>query len=183
MNDNNTDDPLASAVYRLYTVVPRLLDLIDELTNWYIRINRRRLKGESGPDDTIHALNSLFETLLTLCRTLTPFTPFFTENIYQGLRPFFPDDHSNLDMGEDLRSVHFLPFPHTKQEYFDPVVERQVERMQAVIVLGRSLRDRHNLAIKVRRIVILYPCDAASLKTDVHLSIDGLVPPPADPAQ
>lgn len=57
-------------VYRLYTVVPRLLDLIDELTNWYIRFNRRRLKGESGPEDTVAALHSFYETLLTLCRTL-----------------------------------------------------------------------------------------------------------------
>jgi hypothetical protein len=59
-----------SIAYRLYTVVPRLLDLIDELTNWYIRFNRRRLKGENGPEDAVAALNSLFEALLTLCRTL-----------------------------------------------------------------------------------------------------------------
>lgn len=58
------------AVYRLYTVIPRLLALIDELTNWYIRFNRKRLKGEDGKDDTIAALNTLFETLFTLCRTM-----------------------------------------------------------------------------------------------------------------
>jgi isoleucyl-tRNA synthetase len=58
------------AVYRLYTIIPRLLALIDELTNWYIRFNRKRLKGEDGKDDTIAALNTLFETLFTLCRTM-----------------------------------------------------------------------------------------------------------------
>ena len=58
------------AAYRLYTIIPRLLDLIDELTNWYIRFNRRRLKGEDGLDDTVVALNTLFETLFTLCRTM-----------------------------------------------------------------------------------------------------------------
>lgn len=58
------------AAYRLYTIVPRLLDLVDELTNWYIRFNRRRLKGEDGPEDTVSALNTLLETLLTLCRTM-----------------------------------------------------------------------------------------------------------------
>jgi isoleucyl-tRNA synthetase len=56
--------------YRLYTVIPRLLLLIDELTNWYIRFNRARLKGEGGPEDTVSALNTLFETLLTLCKTM-----------------------------------------------------------------------------------------------------------------
>lgn len=56
--------------YRLYTVIPRLLLLIDELTNWYIRFNRSRLKGEGGAEDTVSALNTLFETLFTLCRTM-----------------------------------------------------------------------------------------------------------------
>jgi isoleucyl-tRNA synthetase len=58
------------AAYRLYTIVPRLVDLVDELTNWYIRFNRKRLKGEDGKEDTIQALNTLFETLFTLCRTM-----------------------------------------------------------------------------------------------------------------
>ena len=58
------------AAYRLYTIIPRLLDLVDELTNWYIRFNRKRLKGEDGKEDTLAALNTLFEALFTLCRTM-----------------------------------------------------------------------------------------------------------------
>ena len=61
------------AAYRLYTILPRLLDLVDELTNWYIRFNRKRLKGEDGVEDTVAALNTLFETLFTLCRTMVRF--------------------------------------------------------------------------------------------------------------
>lgn len=56
--------------YRLYTVIPQLLDLISDLTNWYIRFNRTRLKGANGPEDTCAALNTLYETLLTLCLTM-----------------------------------------------------------------------------------------------------------------
>ncbi|KAG9119815.1 isoleucine--tRNA ligase, partial [Ceratobasidium sp. 392] len=58
------------AAYRLYTIMPRLLDLVDELTNWYIRFNRKRLKGEDGSEVAVAALNTLFETLFTLCRTM-----------------------------------------------------------------------------------------------------------------
>lgn len=47
-----------------------MLNLIDELTNWYIRFNRRRLKGEGGLEDCQSALNTLFETLFTLARTM-----------------------------------------------------------------------------------------------------------------
>ena len=56
--------------YRLYTVTARMLELIDELTNWYIRFNRLRLKGGDGPEDAVAALQTLFETLFTLARTL-----------------------------------------------------------------------------------------------------------------
>lgn len=69
------------AAYRLYTIIPRLLDLIDELTNWYIRFNRRRLKGEDGKEDTIAALNTLFETLFTLCRTMVRYVYNFVVSI------------------------------------------------------------------------------------------------------
>lgn len=60
--------------YRLYTVLPRVLELVAELTNWYIRFNRLRLKGEGGLEDTVAALNTLYETLDTLCLTLVSLT-------------------------------------------------------------------------------------------------------------
>ena len=56
--------------YRLYTVTPRLLTLIDDLTNWYIRFNRKRLKGDNGVEDANKALNVLFEVLYTLSRLM-----------------------------------------------------------------------------------------------------------------
>lgn len=130
--------------YRLYTVMPRLLTMIDELTNWYIRFNRRRLKGENGVEDTLAALNSLFEALLTLCRTLSSFTPFLTENIYQGLLPFMPP----LEDGQDTRSVHFLSFPEVREEYIDPVIQRRFAALQTVINLGRITRERNTLPIR-----------------------------------
>ncbi|KLO16958.1 isoleucine-tRNA ligase [Schizopora paradoxa] len=142
------------AAYRLYTVVTRLLDLVDELTNWYIRFNRRRLKGEDGREDTVQALNTLFETLFTLCRTMSSFTPFLTESIYQQLRVFIPDSPN-----EDTRSIHFLGFPEVKEEYFDTVIERQVKRMQTIIEQTRAIRDRKMLAFKVplKELIVFHP--------------------------
>lgn len=132
--------------YRLYTVIPRLLSLIDELTNWYIRFNRKRLKGENGKEDTLAALNTLFEALFTLCRTMSSFTPFLTENLYQGLRQFIPEN--SLKNVKDTRSVHFLPFPEVREEYFDSIIERRVSRMQNIIELGRFIRERSRVAVK-----------------------------------
>ncbi|KAJ9295913.1 hypothetical protein DTO271G3_5488 [Paecilomyces variotii] len=142
------------AAYRLYTVVPRLLELIDNTTNWYIRFNRRRLKGEYGVDDTKHALNTLFEVLYTLVRGLAPFTPFLTDTIYLRLLPHIPQSLR----GEDDRSVHFLPFPEVRAELFDEVVERRVARMQKVIELGRISRERRTLGLKtpLKTLVVIH---------------------------
>jgi isoleucyl-tRNA synthetase len=133
--------------YRLYTVMPRLLKLIDELTNWYIRFNRRRLKGEGGKEDTVAALNSLFEALYTLCRTMSSFTPFLTENLYQGLQAYLPEHDAND--GHDYRSIHFLPFPEVREEYLDPVIQRQFAAFQSVIELSRGVRERNTIPLRV----------------------------------
>ncbi|TPX10576.1 uncharacterized protein E0L32_008462 [Thyridium curvatum] len=140
--------------YRLYTVVPRLLGLLDNTTNWYIRFNRKRLKGENGVDDTLHALNTLFEVLYTLCRGLAPFTPFLTDHIYLKLLPFIPKEQR----AEDPRSVHFLPFPTVREELFNPDVERRVERMQTVIELGRLSRERRTIGLKtpLKTLVVIH---------------------------
>ncbi|KAH8677731.1 tRNA synthetases class I-domain-containing protein [Xylariales sp. PMI_506] len=142
------------AAYRLYTVVPRLLGLIDNTTNWYIRFNRKRLKGEYGVEDTKHALNSLFEVLFTLCRGLAPFTPFITDTIYSKLLPHIPKELQ----GVDPRSVHFLPFPDVRSELFNPVIERQVGRMQRVIELARLSRERRTLGLKtpLKTLVVIH---------------------------
>ena len=142
------------AGYRLYTVVPRLLGLIDSTTNWYIRFNRKRLKGELGLEDTQHALNTLFEVLYTLVRGLAPFTPFLTDNIYQRLLPHIPA----ALQGEDNRSVHFLSFPEVREELFDEVVERRVGRMQKVIELARTSREKRSIGLKspLKTLVVIH---------------------------
>ena len=99
--------------------MPRLLHLIDDLTNWYIRFNRSRLKGAggSGSEDTLCALNTLFEVLFILVRGLASFIPFLTDRIYSLLAPYLPADFKA--QFEDMRSVHFLAFPEVREELFD----------------------------------------------------------------
>ena len=142
------------AAYRLYTVVPRLLGVIDDTTNWYIRFNRKRLKGELGVEDTLHALNTLFEVLYTIVRGLAPFTPYITDMVYLKLLPHIP----KALHGEDMRSVHFLPYPEVREELFDKVVERRVGRMQKVIELGRQSRERRTIGLKtpLKTLVVIH---------------------------
>ena len=152
------------AAYRLYTVVPKLLGLIENTTNWYIRFNRRRLKGELGIEDTQRALNTLFEVLYILTRCLAPFTPFITDNIYQRLLPHIPES----ERGKDARSVHFLSFPEVRKELFDDEVERRVGRMQRVIELTRVSRERRTMSLKqpLRTLIIIHPDE--TYLSDIH---------------
>jgi isoleucyl-tRNA synthetase len=65
--------------YRLYTVVPKLLLFLENLTNWYVRLNRFRLKGEGGNEDWFVSLNVLFEVIHKANVMIAPYTPFMTE--------------------------------------------------------------------------------------------------------
>lgn len=124
------------------------MSVIDNLTNWYIRFNRKRLKGSAGlgVQDTTAAMNTLFQVLFTLVRALAPFTPFIAEHIYGLLKPHLDDDA--LKEFPDSRSVHFLSFPTVEEALFDETIERQVSVMQKVIQLGRTIRERCSLALK-----------------------------------
>lgn len=128
------------AAYRLYTVVPRLTKFIDHLTNWYVRMNRKRLKGENGVKDCKVALDTLFGVLFDMARVMAPFTPFLTELMYKTLRQLLP--------GDSLDSVHFNMIPDAKEDLVDKDIERAVQRMQTVIELGRVVRDRKTVPIK-----------------------------------
>lgn len=156
------------SAYRLYTVVPRLVKFIDNLTNWYVRSNRKRLKSEFGPEDGDIALHTLFAVVLTMVKVMAPFTPFLTEHMYQNLKHFIVKDSSE-DVNDD--SVHYLMLPEPRVEFIHEEVERSVARMQTVIELGRVARDRKTLPIKypLPEIIIIhknpsYLSDVSSLE-------------------
>ena len=121
--------------------------MIDNLTNWYVRFNRKRLKGVAGLgiEDTKAGLNTLFQVLFTVVRAMAPFTPFLSDHIYGLLKPYLGDAVTQF---QDSRSVHFLPFPTVQEALFDEVIERKVSAMQKVIQLGRTARERCNISLK-----------------------------------
>ncbi|CAH2354535.1 isoleucine--tRNA ligase, cytoplasmic [[Candida] railenensis] len=176
--------------YRLYTVVPRLLSFISLLTNWYIRLNRSRLKGSSNDvDDTKKALNTLCEALFTLNRAMAPFTPYLAENLYQRMKSYFPIEELeslclNPAKAKDTGSIHFLHYPEAKEELFDEKIEIAVGRMQKVIDLGRNIRESKTISLKtpLKELIILhsdpsYLEDVESLKTYIvdELNVRNLV--------
>ncbi|KAM1015515.1 isoleucine--tRNA ligase, cytoplasmic-like [Malus sylvestris] len=135
--------------YRLYTVVPYLLKFLDNLTNIYVRFNRKRLKGRTGEEDCRMALSTLYNVLLVSCKVMAPLTPFFTEVLYQNLRKV---------LNESEESIHFCSFPKAEGKR-DELMEQSVRRMMTVIDLGRNIRERHNKPLKtpLKEMVIVHP--------------------------
>ncbi|XP_077291479.1 isoleucyl-tRNA synthetase [Arctopsyche grandis] len=126
--------------YRLYTVIPRLTKFISNLTNWYVRMNRKRLKGETDEKDCRIALDTLCGVLMSMISLMAPFTPFLTELMYQTLSKI------TVDRGEE--SIHYTMMPSPRLELVDVDIERAVQRMQNTIELGRVVRDRKNIPMK-----------------------------------
>ncbi|XP_034724787.1 isoleucine--tRNA ligase, cytoplasmic [Etheostoma cragini] len=148
--------------YHLYTVVPRLVKFVDMLTNWYVRTNRRRLKGESGTEDCLWALETLFSVLFSMCRLMAPFTPFITEMMYQNLRHLI--DPTSVEE-KDSSSIHYLMLPQVRERVIDKRIESAVSQMQSVIELGRVIRDRKTLPVKypLKEVVVIHQ-DPEALK-------------------
>ncbi|CAH1426936.1 unnamed protein product [Lactuca virosa] len=135
--------------YRLYTVVPYLLKFIDNLTNIYVRFNRKRLKGRTGEEDCRIALSTLYHVLLTCCKAMAPFTPFFTEVLYRNLR--------KVSNGSE-ESIHFCSFPQVEGKGGSRI-EQSVNRMMTIIDLARNIRERHNKPLKtpLREMIVVHP--------------------------
>lgn len=72
--------------YRLYNVVRHMLQFLEELTNWYVRLNRSRMKGEDGVQEQLTSLNTLFDVMLNTTIMMSCITPFLSEWIYLNMK-------------------------------------------------------------------------------------------------
>lgn len=125
--------------YRLYNVVPQLFNYIEDLTNWYIRLNRRRFWGEGLSDDKCAAYSALYTALREVSKIMAPFAPFLSEHIFRELKTF----------GEEMKdSVHLSPYPEFQEGLIDNSLEDAVVRMQELILLGRQKRNQTQIKVK-----------------------------------
>lgn len=128
------------AEYKLYNVVPALFNFIEDLTNWYIRLNRSRYWGDGLNDNKKEAYTTLFLTLKEVTIAMAPFAPFLSEHIFKEL--------SKFDGTEDVESVHLHTYPVADEAKINPVLEDAVDRMQQLILLGRQKRNQVQIKVK-----------------------------------
>ena len=127
--------------YRLYNVVPQLFAFIEDLTNWYIRLNRSRFWGEEITADKISAYSTLYTALMELSQVMAPFAPFLAEHLYRELSALVSREPSP-------ESVHLCDYPKAEASYIKPELETAVDRMQQVILLGRQKREEVKIGLR-----------------------------------
>jgi len=119
--------------YRLTEPARELDKFVDELSNWYVRRCRERFWGSGMEQDKADAFMTLYTVLETLCRLAAPFIPFMTETMYQNIV-------RSVDKSAPL-SVHLCEFPKADMSHVDKDLEKGMDAVLRVVVLGRAARN------------------------------------------
>jgi isoleucyl-tRNA synthetase len=152
--------------YDIYQPAKRIETFVEELSNWYVRRNRRRFWKSENDADKHAAYRTLYTCLVTLARLMAPFTPFLSEAIYRNLvgptadhRPPTAEDDSSvvgrrspaLSRGEGsvAESVHLAPWPEADEALIDEDLLADTALLLEVVSLGRAAR--RSAGVKVRQ--------------------------------
>ena len=153
--------------YALQRSVPPLVKFIDRLTNWYIRRSRRRFWKSENDLDKEQAYFTLYTVLHKVSLLAAPFMPFVTDKIYRV-----------LTQGLAKESVHLEDYPKANPARRDKKLEKEMEGVEQIVKLGRSLRARHKLKVRqpLAEIVVITKNAglAASLKANRSTILDEL---------
>lgn len=134
--------------------------VIDQLSNWYVRLCRRRFwKGEYGTDK-IAAYQTLYECLLNVAKLMAPIAPFYADWLYQQL-----DGCTGLEKAD---SVHLTHFPKVEKEAIDEGLNQRMDYAQRISSLVLSLRKKEGIRVRQPLQKILLPVSSAEFKRQVQ---------------
>ena len=109
----------------------------DNLSNWYVRLNRKRFWGGGLDTDKLSAYQTLHTCLTTVAKLLAPYSPFFADRLYRDLTaPALASE------GKDVVSVHLTDFPVADESVIDHALEERMHLAQVVTSLVLPLRRR-----------------------------------------
>lgn len=137
---------------------------IDQLSNWYVRRNRRRFwKSEQGKDKT-SAYQTLYQCLVTITKLLAPFAPFLAEEIFRNL--------NSVTKLEKVESVHLSYIPEPDMASIDGKLEERMLKAQRIVYLVRAIRNKSNLKVRQPLKRIIVPVINEEYKKDIELMKD-----------
>ena len=126
--------------YRVDKFIQKYEKFLDDLSNWYIRRNRRRFWKSENDIDKTAAYHTLYNVLLTSVKIIAPILPFISEKIYQNLV-------CNID--DSLpESIHLCDYPVIDDKKINQTMVEQVDTIRKIVELGRSARNKADLKIR-----------------------------------
>ncbi len=139
----------------------KIFEFVDShLSNWYVRLCRRRFwKGEKN-EDKLAAYQTLYYCLTTLSKLMAPIAPFFSDWLYQNL--------NSVTQKEGHQSVHLAYFPTVKESAIDKALEERMSYAQRISSLVLSLRKGENLRVRQPLQKILLPVLSPSFQEQVE---------------
>ena len=142
-------------------------DFVQEnLSNWYVRLCRRRFWKGEYEEDKISAYQTLYTCLEVVAKLSAPVAPFFMDKLYRDL---------NGATGKDkAESVHLTDFPQSKSEYIDKQLESKMEKAQNISSLVLSLRKREMIKVRQPLQKILIPTLSEAERTEI-LAVANLI--------
>lgn len=147
------------------TTAGRLIEefLDENLSNWYVRLNRRRFwKGEYN-EDKVSAFQTLFECLKTLSQLIAPIAPFFADWLWRNLRG---------EGSEMAESVHLSDFPQANENFIDTELEARTHIAQELSSLLLSIRKKANIKVRQPLQKALIPVLDAKMRTQIEAVAD-----------
>ena len=129
--DNNLEN------YKITETTKVLDKLVDDLSNWYVRLSRQRFWTKEMTQDKINAYMTLYTSLVTIAKASAPMIPFMTEDIYQNLV-------RSID-ADAIESIHLCDFPEADDKFIDKELEESMEEVVDIVVLGRACRNTSGL--------------------------------------
>lgn len=115
-----------------------------DLSNWYVRLSRKRFWGGNFDTDKIAAYQTLYTCLDTVARLMAPIAPFFADRLFR-------------DLNEEPESVHLADFPVCNEDYVDPALEHRMDAAQRLTSLVLSLRKKANIKVRQPLAKMLVP--------------------------
>ena len=141
-----------------YELTPAARDINDfvqeKLSNWYVRLSRRRFwKGEYN-NDKVSAYQTLYECLLNVSKLISPIAPFYSEHIFQAL--------NNVTNKEEFESVHLSSFPLSFPDQIDTKLENKINQIRNICSLALSIRKKEKIKVRqpLKKIIIPVKNDA-----------------------
>ena len=113
----------------------------DDLSNWYVRLNRKRFWGKEMSQDKLSAYQTLYTCLETVARLLAPFAPFYADRLFLDL--------TQVTCSDNACSVHLAKFPEADESMIDTDLEQRMAMAQKITSMVLALRRK--VSIKVRQ--------------------------------